>query len=505
MSISFNQINPYWKLPGTSIEVDPSQAGTPVNPKYGLLIGHKTSAGSAIVNIPVAIASQADADAQFGAGSMLSAMFRRFFGINRSQVLFCLPIAEVGAGTAATGGITVSGAPSASGVLSLYIAGQRVPVSIGQTDTTAQVATKIGAAVNAATDLPVTASVASSTATLTAKWKGQTSSDIRVEDSILGPNGGEVLPSGLALTYPAGNVLASGTGTPDLTSAIAAMGDAPWKFVALPFGDTASLAAFATEFGYSDSGRWGWIRQTYGQVFGAVRDTYANLMTLGPTRNDPVISQLAVEPASPAPIWEWTAAYCAQAARAFTIDPSAPLQTLTLDGIAPAPPQSRFNKTQLNALAGVGLAIQGTDLDGRSDGVVTLLREQTRYQKNTLGQADNAFELATTLATLDEVFTRLRQRISNKFPRAKLANDGTRLGAGQNIVTPKVIKGEMIAQYAEMEMDGLVENTKAFKDNLIVERSTTEPNTVLVYYPPDLTNQLRRLNIRAAFRLQFAA
>ena len=44
------------------------------------------------------------------------------------------------------------------------------------------------------------------------------------------------------------------------------------------------------------------------------------------------------------------------------------------------------------------------------------------------------------------------------------------LGAGQAIVTPKIVKAELVAQYREDEFNGLVENATAFKANLIVER-----------------------------------
>ena len=503
--VSFSQIPAGWKVPGTSIEVDPSQAGTPTNPKWALLIGHKTTAGSAPADVPVAVGSEADAKALFGNGSMLARMFTKFFGVNRSQVMFCVPIAEPAAGTAASGTVTISSAPSQSGVLAFYVAGQKVAVAVGQTDTATQVATKLAAAINANVDLPVTVTSSGAVLTVFARWKGSTGNDIRVEDSILGLNGGEVLPTGLAITYPTNNILSGGAGTPDLTNAIANLGDAPYKFVANAFTDSAALALLATEYGFGDGGRWGWMRQTYGQIFSARRDTYSSHMTWGVGFNHPVSYVMAVEPQSPSPVWEWAGVFAGNAAKALTSDPARPLQTLVLSGILPAPKASRFNKGQLNALAGAGLAIQGTDLDGQQLGVPTIQREQSQYQRNTQGQADNAYELATTLATLDEVFTRLRQAIGNKFPRSKLANDGTRFGPGQAIVTPKIIKGEIIAQYGLMEYDGLVENLKAFKDALIVERSSTDPNAVECVFPPDILNQLRRFNVRAAFRLQFPA
>jgi phage tail sheath gpL-like len=160
----------------------------------------------------------------------------------------------------------------------------------------------------------------------------------------------------------------------------------------------------------------------------------------------------------------------------------------------------RFNKTQLNAIAGVGLAVQGVVAGGAAPSIA---REQTTYQKNTLGQADNAYELMTTLATLAELFRRMRQSITNKYPRSKLADSGTRFGPGQAIVTPNIIRAELVAEYRQCEYDGLVENGDAFKAALIVERDDVDPNRVNVLYPPDVINQMRMFAVLAQFRLQF--
>jgi hypothetical protein len=51
--------------------------------------------------------------------------------------------------------------------------------------------------------------------------------------------------------------------------------------------------------------------------------------------------------------------------------------------------------------------------------------------------------------------------------------------------------------------NGLVENLRAFKANLIVERDPNDPNRVNVLYPPDLINQLRVFAVLAQFRLQY--
>lgn len=497
MTIPFVNIPANWRMPLWWGEVDPSRAGTPTFLQPALLIGiRNTGEGTAANNAIVAIGSADAADAYWGKGSMLARMARVFLAGNATQLLYGCGVAEPAAGVKATGTITVSSAPTAAGTLNLYIAGQRVQVAIAATDTANGVATKIKAALDAALDLPVTATVATNVVTLTCRWKGASGNDIKLQDNILGLDGGESMPTGLALTYVA---MASGTAAPDLSGALLAMGDDDYKFTALPFADTTSLDLFATEYGFGDTGRWGFIRQLYGAVYTAVRDTYANLVTLGPARNDPVISRMAIEPECPSPTWEVSAAYAAQAAKGFTNDPARPLQTLALAGVMAAVRGSRFTTTNCNSLAGLGFATQFVNADRK----MAIRRETTSYQKNTLNVADDAYTDLTTLYTLSTLFERQRQAITSKFPRHKLANDGTRFGPGAAIVTPKIIKGELIAQYATDEYNGLVEDARAFAKNLIVVRDGTNPNRVNVLYPPDLINQLRVFAVLAQFRLQY--
>jgi phage tail sheath gpL-like len=241
------------------------------------------------------------------------------------------------------------------------------------------------------------------------------------------------------------------------------------------------------------------MRQLYGHIFSAKRSDYANMILFGETRNSGVTSIMGVELGSPSPVYEWVAAYTAKAARGLTNDPARPLQTLALNGILAAPLHERFNRMELNAIAGYGIATQ----EMGSEGVPMILRETTTYQLNLYGQGDDAYELVTTLATLARLLRNQKQAITSKFPRHKLANDGTRFGPGQAIVTPGIIKAELVAEYRQDEYNGLVEDTKSFKNNLLVERDPNNPNRVNVLYPPDLINQLRVFAVLAQFRLQY--
>jgi phage tail sheath gpL-like len=499
--MQFNQFPANWKLPLFWAEVDPSKAGLPVNNLPALLVGTRVG-GTAPVDVPIAISTQAQADDAFGQGSQLARMFTAFFKNNFAHEVWGLPIAEPGAGVKATGTITVSGTATADGVLYVYIAGQRVAVSVAATDTAAEVAAALSAAINDVDDLPVTAALQATDSpqiNLTCRWKGTTGNDIDLRDSYRGVQGGEKLPTGIAVAYSNSGKLSGGTGAPVMTTAIANIGDEAYEYVALAFLDATSKAAWADEYGFSDTGRWGWMRQTYGHLFGAYRDTYANLMVYGPTNNEGVLAIGAIEQNMPTPSWEVAAAYTAKAARALLNDPARPLQTLELSGVLPAPKHQRFSKTELNNLAGSGLS---TFAVGAS-GVPVIMRETTTYQRNPYSQGDDAYELVTTLATLAALLRDMAHAVTSKYPRHKLADDGTRFGPGQAIVTPKIIKAELIAEYREQEFLGRVENVAAFKKNLIVERDVNNPNRISVLYPPDLVNQLRIFAVLAQFRLQY--
>ena len=126
-----------------------------------------------------------------------------------------------------------------------------------------------------------------------------------------------------------------------------------------------------------------------------------------------------------------------------------------------------------------------------SGGVVRIERAITTYQKNVYGLADPSYLDVNTPATLSYLRYSTRARITQKFPRHKLADDGTRFGPGQAIVTPSIIRAELLALFRELEEKGLVENFDQYKADLIVERDADDRNRLNVLSPPDLINQLR--------------
>ena len=499
MPISFANIPANIKVPLYWVEVDPSMAGLPNINLRALIVGVMTSDGDATPDVPIPIGSQAQADQHFGQGSELSRMFQAYYANNFANEVWGLPVLEPVAAVTATGMVTVTDAPTAAGTIHLYVAGTHIPVNISPTDAVDEIATAIEDAINADDTLPVTANAIAGAVTLTSTFKSVNANEITVSLNYHGSRGGETTPVGLGITLPVNGVLTGGTGVPDFSTAILNMGEEPFEYVAMPYTDSSSLFDWDQEFGFTDSGRWGWQRQLFGHIFSAKRGTYSDLLLWGETVNSPVESVMAVEEASPSPTFEWAAAYAAKAQRALINDPARPLQALTLNQIKAAPLHQRFDFPEINSLASTGLAIQKIGADNQP----MIARECTTYQLNLYGQSDDAYELVTTLATLAKLLRNQRHAITSKYPRHKLANDGTKFGPGQAIVTPGIIKGELIAQYQQDMFSGLVEDLRNFKRYLIVERDPNDPNRVNVLYPPDLINQLRIFAVLAQFRLQY--
>jgi phage tail sheath gpL-like len=305
------------------------------------------------------------------------------------------------------------------------------------------------------------------------------------------------LPAGISLAYVA---MASGATDPTLaTSAITAMGDEEFDYVLHPYTDSANLDAFQTE--YNDTvGRWAWNRQVYGHCYSGKRGTLSALVTAGGLRNDPHHTIAAIDVDTPNPCWEYAAAYGGANAVCLNVDVARPTQTTALIGILAPRAGKRFLLTERQSLLSYGIATSFI-----SGGVVRVERAITTYQKNLWGQADPSYLDSETLHTSAYVIRFLRSRVTQKYPRHKLADDGTRFGAGQAIVTPATIRGELIAAYSDMETDGIVENSKLFAKYLIVERDTNNPTRLNVLLPPDYVNQLRVFAMLNQFRLQYAA
>lgn len=488
MAISFNEIPNTIRVPLAYIEFDNSGAltGTAAVPYKLLVLGQRNADASAPALTPVRITSADQAGGLFGKGSMLHNMFRLIKAANSTLETWALPVADNEAGQKAAGKVTLSGTPTASGTLYLYIDGQAVSCAVTADEELSATATRLASAVNAETSLPVTAAAAEGVVTLTCKWAGETGNDISAVASLYG----EDVPAGLTVTCAA---FTGGSGDPDIDDVIAAFGDEQWHGIVVPWASKASFASLATEL----DRRWGPMVQKESLAFTAFRGTHGETASFGANSNSHLITCMGTGDAAPQAPYLWAAVYGVVALASLETDPARPLQTLELTGIIPPPLKSRWTMEERNLLLHDGIAtymVQAGD-------IVAIEREVTMYQVNKWGEADPSYLDITTPATLGYIRYATKARITQKYPRHKLADDGTRYSPGQAIVTPSVIRGELLALYRELEYAGIVENFDTYKADLIVERNTGDRNRVDVQAPPDIVNQFRIFAMQNMFVL----
>lgn len=491
MSISFNQIPVNLLTPGQYVEFDNSKAiGGLVNMANRiLLIAPKLAAGTATANVPFQISGEADGIAGLGRGSIGAAMVSALFKVTDTIETWVLPIADSGAGVQATGTIVVAGTPTEAGTINLYVAGRRVQVAVTTSDTATTIAAAIAAAINADADMPATAAAAVATVTLTSRHKGTLGLDIDMRVNYYPLS--EKTPAGITLTITA---MSGGTGDPSIATGLAAIGATQYNTIIMGFNDDANVALIETEL----DTRWGPLYQNDGHCHIAKRGTVGTLNTWAGSRNNPHLTAWAMENSGiPNPGWEMAAVAGTTAAFNLAIDPARPLQTLALTGIKAAPAEKRFTRSERNNLLSYGLATTIVDAGGN----VVIERAVTTYTLNASSIVDPSYRDIETMFTLSYLRYTVRARISQKFPRYKLANDGTQFAPGQAIVTPKIVRAELIALFRDWEDAGLVEDIDQFKADLLVERNGTDVNRVDVLLPPNIVNQFRVFAAQIQFRL----
>ncbi len=460
--------------PGTFFERN--SKGTFEGLSWTLVLGHKSSPGSLAANTPTVCTNIAEAAALCGNGSQLYETFRK---IRRAAPAAVIYVAHVPVtGTPPVWTVTVGTVPAAGGSGIIEIAGRKINVNVSAGDSATIVAASIAAAVNAWQDpltrafLPVTASATTNVVTLTARHAGATMNEIEVYvDGALSGN----LFTTSWLTIAQSVV---GTGTADVSGALAAMGDLPFHWVISPFGDAANIAAASTAF--SDAtGRWSYLQQLYGHYITVATGSTSQLTTLGLAQNDDHITMLG-RFASPTPSWEFLAGLIARVIPWLsdsTNGNAARNQTgLAAEDVrAPRDPATwPKDYNTRNALLQSGISTWKVNASGEAviDKLITTRR------LNSAGQIDTTFRDIQTMAQAVHFLTYMRAGLSYRHTNKSVADSNP---AGlPTVSTTAQIRSDCIQLYGDTVGFGLMENLEQFAATLVVER--------------DLSNR-RRINI----------
>ncbi|NNP68961.1 phage tail sheath subtilisin-like domain-containing protein [Acinetobacter sp. Ac_5812] len=498
--IPFSNVPNDVRVPLFYAEVDNSQANTATAIQRTLIIGQMTDLGIASPDIPQICGGVGDAQAKYGINSQLAAMFAAYRKNDDFGEVWCLPLADPDDAPQASTTITITGTPEKNGVISLYVGAggywangtglYQIPVST--VSTVASIAAAIANTINSDVKAPVSAEVSpTNVITLTAVHAGETGNEIDVRLNYLDTLGGQATPLGLTIVIASQN-LEGGVSNPSLNDALANLGDTTFDFIVCPYKDTASLDALD---GFLNE-RWSWSQQLYGGYFAVNSGTFGDQTTLGSSRNNPHGSILGVYD-SPTPSWLIAAQYTGAIVQSLKNDPGRPLQTLPIVGMFAPKAENRFELTERNALLynGISTFTVGDDGTCRIEAIITT------YQTNAFGSPDNSFLKIETMYLLAYILRFMKTRITSKYGRVKLAANGTRFAQGAAIVTPNIIRADVIAAYQELEFNGYVQDADAFAKGLIVEQNAQNKNRVDVLWPGTLINQLNIFALLAQFKL----
>lgn len=458
-NIAFANIPASIRKPGKYFEFNTSLAvrTLPGNLQKTLIIGQRLATGTVAANTVVDVFSDADAATFFGRGSIAHLMVRAALQANPYLALQVLAMDDAGGGVLATSTVVIAGTATSSGVITVNVGDQSVVIAVAAGDVSTAIAAALQAQFAKQPDLPVTATVATSTVTLTAKNKGTLGNGVR-----------------MAATCTAGAVTAtantpsSGATDPTLATALAVVFASGHNIIISPWNDSTNLTALRTHLD-SVSGP---LEQRGAIGVYAHVGTLAAATTLAGTINSGRIT-CALVPTAYENVYEVAAAY--GAIIASEEDPARPLNTLALTGILANPLANRLSRTEQENALNNGV----TPTEVGPGEKVQLVRAITTYTLDPQSVPDISMLDLTTIRTLDYVRKAVRERISLRFPREKLSDR-----------TAAKVRSEILDVLFKLEELEIVELVADNAPGVLVERDLQDPNRLDAKIPCDVVNGL---------------
>jgi phage tail sheath gpL-like len=245
-----------YRAPFTAVEINFAQGPSTSNGpgRTVCYVAPKTSAGSWTAGTVYKVSREQDVIDGAGPGSFLHRMLRMHLLADKGATLYAMCYAaSSGAGVAtATGTITISGTPTASGGVFTTVCGEDITTSFNTSSTPTTIADALVAQINAKTHLPLTASNVAGVITLTAKHAGASSGDgtvgvLRYRSTPDPGKGVTVATAGAALGLSAvAGADGATTETANLTSALAGITSSRYYYMGFSVWTSAAIAPIKT-------------------------------------------------------------------------------------------------------------------------------------------------------------------------------------------------------------------------------------------------------------------
>lgn len=483
--------------PSTFFEVN--SGGQYESKSRGVIIGHKSSAGSLTDNTLTLCSTIEEAAALAGPGSQLYEMFRLARRAAPVQEFWIASIPV--SGTAGIWTATLTAMDAAGGTGTFEIAGRKIEVAVGASEAVNTSAANLAAAINAYVDpltkayLPVTATVSTNVVTLTARHQGVTMAGIEITtDANIA---GNVYAGKITVANPT-----AAAGAASVSTVMAALGDEPFDWIISPFGDSTNLTA--AKAALSDlSGRWAWNAQLYGHYFTGNVGTTGDNTTYGLAQNDRHVSAVAVV-ASPTPAYEWIAQYAARQLPWLADDTNGNaarnMSDLALEDVRPPRARSGWPAyVTRNTLNTSGMSTWKVNAAGQ----VVIDKCVTMQRLNAAGQPDTVFRDVQAIAQTMHALRYMRAGLSYRHANRAVADQNP--ANLPTISTPADIKADTIALYGDLVDRGLFENKAEFARRVRVARDASNPARVNIGMDLDRVNPLDILAANATIYAQYPA
>lgn len=194
----------------------------------GLLIGQKTSLGSAISGkLYTNIQNNSDFESLFGSHSIVADMIRNFKAYNKTTRVDVIPLDDNGSAVAATGSLVFSGTATQDGTYVINIGSNynySFTISVSNGDTATDIGDSVEIAINNNNDIPVSALNAAGTVTLTALNGG----------TVLNNLGLQIIGSITGLSTLV-NKMSGGANDPSTTGIFDVVGNTRYQRVVMPY------------------------------------------------------------------------------------------------------------------------------------------------------------------------------------------------------------------------------------------------------------------------------
>ncbi|MXV35840.1 MULTISPECIES: phage tail protein [unclassified Saccharibacter] len=468
--MDFEQIPGQLHVPGSYTEIKDVPApgrltGMPVRP---LIVGptaKKELAGQLFRNV-----SPGHVEGLFGAGSVIAQAVRTFSAEQPMLSVDVVTVTTPDGAKPATGTLAFSGAPQRAGTAAILVGGQRVSWPVATNDTPQNIAAQLLTAINASTltqNTGVTAALGKdgTSVVFTAGEGGAVTNDI---DLRLSSALSDQVPGMVVTVTP----MSEGTGTPDVTPAVMALGEIWYTDVVLLVNDQAAVSAFVQEAKRRGNAMVAKDMRVCVGLRASMGQALAFQQNFG-TSEELVLFAWENPRASS---WQMAASLGAVMAQSLNTDPARQLRGLpltTLTGLGPEHGDD-FTFNQRNLMLGTGC----TTVTVSEDGTIALERVvTTRVTMPETGTASGVWDVM-----IPAIGARVRFEWNSfaeaNYARAKLADDGSPLANVDGVVTPKTLKASWIGQCKLYEQQGWIDDVATTGPQAVFERDATDRNRV---------------------------